>query len=311
MKRFKTGCICASVLLLSGCPTGTTSNNASSQFNAGLNADFQANIHEGESSATIVAKVLKDGVRVDLIAADVFEATTATKGVLLKSVNVQTGDYLGTLPIDDTSEPVTITIQHKPVEAREDRWYPIDILNVDPGPGELVGHSGTVNFPTAVDFQGPSENAIYTDRNDIVNLVWQPAGNGDNMRLSAAVNCTNGSTDLAYGLTYVPENIGDDNDHGSYDIAMNKLVYNDTVTAVAIAFADHISRIFLAAVIEVITFGLVSEETLTSSPITIETANCDIDLTLIREKTGSIDADFDGGDAIGSTSSTIRILYRP
>lgn len=307
MKRFKTGCICASVLLLSGCPTGSTSNNASSQFNAGLYADFQANIHEGESTATIVAKVLQDDVRVDLIAADVFEATTATKGVLLKSVNVQTGDYLGRLPIDDTNEPVTITIQHKPVEAREDRWYPVDILNVDPGPGELVGHSGTVNFPSAVDFQGPSENAIYTDRNDMVNLVWQPAGGVDEtMRLSAAVNCSNGTSELAYGLTYEPGL-----DDGSYDIAMHQLVYNDTVTALAIAFADHITRIFLAAVVDVLTFGLVTEETLNSSPITIETANCDIDLTLIREKTGSIDVDFDGGNAIGSTSSSVTILYRP
>jgi len=308
MNQLHVSGLCASLLLLSGCPTGSTSNSQSSQFNDGLNAKIQANIHEGESSAKVVAAAFQDGVRVNLIAADVFEATTATKGVLLKSVNVHTGDYIGTLPIDDKGQPVTITIQHKPIEAREDRWYPIDILNVDPGPGELVGRFATVSFPTELDLLGPSNNTIYMDRDDNINITWNPSGSEDDMRLSAAITCSNSSAELSYGLSY---SISDDDNTGLYTIAMNKLVYNDSITALALEFVEHITRIFLAATIEVLTFGLIEEIDLTSSTIDIETANCDINLTLIREREGSLDDEFDGGKAIGSTSASTTILYRP
>ena len=309
MNRLHVSGLCVSLLLLSGCPTGSTSNSQSSQFNDGLNAEIQANIHEGETSAKVVAAVFQDGVRVNLIAADVFEATTATKGVLLKSVNVHTGDYIGTLPIDDKNQPVTITIQHKPIEAREDRWYPIDILNVDPGPGELVGRFATVSFPSELDLLGPSNNTIYIDRDDNINITWTASGRDDDaMRLSAAVSCSNSSADLSYGLSY---SISEDDNDGLYTIAMNKLVYNDSITAIALEFVEHITRIFLAATIEVLTFGLIDESDLTGSPINIETANCDINLTLIRERDGDLDDEFDGGKAIGSTSASTTILYRP
>ena len=309
MNRLHVSGLCVSLLLLSGCPTGSTSNSQSSQFNDGLNAEIQANIHEGETSAKVVAAAFQDGVRVNLIAADVFEATTATKGVLLKSVNVHTGDYIGTLPIDDKNQPVTITIQHKPIEAREDRWYPIDILNVDPGPGELVGRFATVSFPSELDLLGPSNNTIYIDRDDNINITWTASGRDDDaMRLSAAVSCSNSSADLSYGLSY---SISEDDNDGLYTIAMNKLVYNDSITAIALEFVEHITRIFLAATIEVLTFGLIDESDLTGSPINIETANCDINLTLIRERDGDLDDEFDGGKAIGSTSASTTILYRP
>ena len=306
MKRLHISGLCASLLLLSGCPTGSTSNSQSSQFNDGLTANIQANIHENEESAKVVAAAYQDGVRINLIAADVFEATTATKGVLLKSVNVHTGDYIGTLPIDDKDQPVTITIQHKPIEAREDRWYPIDILNVDPGPGELVGRFATVSFPPELDLLGPSNNTIYIDRDDNINITWTPSGDDDFIRLSAAVSCSNNSAELSYGLSYDV-----DNDDGLYSIAMNKLVYNDSITAIALAFVEHITRIFLAATIDVLTFGLINESDLINSSIDIETANCDINLTLIREREGSLDPEFDGGVALGSTSASTTILYRP
>ena len=309
MKRHQMGGLCASLLLLSGCPTGSTSNSQSGQFNDGLTAKIQANIHEDETDAKVVAAAFQDGARINLIAADVFEATTATKGVLLKSVNVHTGDYIGTLPIDDKEQPVTITIQHKPIEAREDRWYPIDILNVDPGPGELVGRFATVSFPSELDLLGPSNNTVYLDRDDNINITWTPSGNGnDDMRLSTAVTCSNSSAELSYGLSY---SISSGDNTGLYTIAMNKLVYNDSITALALEFVEHITRIFLAATIEVLTFGLIEESDLTNSTIDIETANCDINLTLIRERKGSLDDEFDDGIAIGSTSASTTILYRP
>ncbi|OUS30126.1 hypothetical protein A9Q99_06490 [Gammaproteobacteria bacterium 45_16_T64] len=307
MDKFKLSCLCASLFLLSGCPTGTTSNSQSSVFNDGLTANIQANIHEDETSARVAASVFQDGVRVNLVAADVFEAATATKGVLLQSINVHTGDYIGTLPIDDTSLPVTVTIQHEPIDARNDRWYPVDILLVDPGPGELVGRFATVSFPPEINIQSPANNTIYMDRNDAIDISWLDAGEGDTIRASARVVCSNSNAELAYGVSY---ELGDDAD-GMTSLQLNKFVYNDTLTAVVLGFVDQISRIFLAATVQVLTFGLIDAEELANTTIDIETANCDIDLTLIREREGSLDDEFDGGQAFGSRSASVTILYRP
>ena len=172
-----------------------------------------------------------------------------------------------------------------------------------------MGRFATVSFPSELDLLGPSNNSIYMDRDDNINITWTPSGDGDLMRLSGAVSCSNGSAELSYGLTY---DVDDDrSDDGLYTIAMNKLVYNDSITAIVLEFVEHITRIFLAATIEVLTFGLIEEIDLTSSTIDIETANCDIDLTLIREREGNLDDEFDGGIALGSTSASTTILYRP
>lgn len=298
--------LCATLLLLTGCTDGPRSDLAVRPINIGLTANIQANLHEGGESVDVVAAVFQDGVRINLIGGDVFEANTTSQGVLLDSVDVHTGDYAGILPLDYDNEQITVSIQHKPVEARQGRWYPVDILTVDPGQGEYVGRSATVFIPTELDLLGPFENAIYISRDDVIDITWVPGGAGDSMRLSASVTCNNTRSALSYGLTY---DVGDDD--GQFSIGMNKLAYNDTLTALALAFSDHISRVFFAAVVDVLSLGLIDVDEIKNTSIDIETADCDIGLMLIREREGELDVEFDGGQAIGSTSASTKILYRP
>ena len=306
MDFFKLTFFGASLFLLSGCPHDPSSKPDSADTRTGITADFQVNIHNEENKASVAAAVFDDSRRVNLIAGDVFEATTETNSTLLKSVNVQTGDYIGTLPIDDPGLPITIKIQHKPIETREDRWYPVDVLHVDPGPGNLVGREASVSFPPPVTITGPDNTAPYIDINDPVYISWVDAGVGANMRLTAAVSCTNGNRDFSYGVSYFlgPET-------GSDQKSMRSFIYNPTIRQRVLGFAGELIRVLMAGIIEVLTFGLVDADDLDSSPINIETADCDIILTLIREKEASFNVNFDDVNAIGSTSASTTIRYRP
>ena len=298
----------SSLAILTGCMDGTKSPEPTApvSIRTGLTATIQVNLHEGGEAVDVVAAVFDDGERINLVGGDVIEAVTATQDTLLAPVEVQNGDYAGVLPLDEPNDVITVSIQHRPVASREDRWYPVDILMVDAEPSEYVGRSATVLIPTELDLLGPPEQAIYTSRGDNIDITWVPGGEGDSMRLSASVSCRNSYGGLSYGLTY---DMGDDDGH--YSIGMNKLAYNDTLTSLVLAFSEHISRVLFAAVAEALTLGLVDADDFERAPINIETADCDIYLLLMREQIGELDAEFDGGQAIGSTSAATTILYRP
>ncbi len=123
-----------------------SSNNFPHVPDVGLFIYAEANQHESQDEAQLAAAVFKDGEPVDLVAGDVFEAQTTTQRILLKNSRFFAGSYTALLTVDDNVQDVLFNIVHEPVEAREDRWYPIDIINIDPGPGELVGKSATATF---------------------------------------------------------------------------------------------------------------------------------------------------------------------
>lgn len=82
---------------------------------------------------------------------------------------------------------------------RANRWYPVDILNIDPGPGELVGKSSKVSFPQPVVIVSPVAHTVYSSITDAVDLQWI-AGVGDRMRVLATVECTDGIVTSSYGV---------------------------------------------------------------------------------------------------------------
>lgn len=110
-----------------------SSNNFPRVPDVGLFIYVEANQHESQDEAQLAAAVFKDDEPVDLVAGDVFEAQTTTQRILLKNSRFFAGSYTALLTVDDNVQDVLFNIVHEPVEAREDRWYPIDIINIDPG----------------------------------------------------------------------------------------------------------------------------------------------------------------------------------
>lgn len=266
----------------------------------------EANRHEAEDTAQIAAAVYDDGAPVDLVGGDVFEARTATERILLKTRGAVAGSYAASLPVDNSVQDVFFNIVHLPIEAREDRWYPIDLLNLDPGPGELVGKSATVSFPQAVTITAPVTDTVYSNISDVIDLTWI-AGNGNNMRVLSAIECSDGLATSSYGTLV---DIGTDD--GSETISLDKFIYDLNLGSATISFLRDAALVLLQELLNQLSAGNIDPDFFLkqrqANPI--ESA-CEIRMFLQRQRQGQFDVSFDDGAVFGSRSSEVTVLYLP
>ena len=293
------------VYLLAGCDVDG-SNNLPRVPDTGLFIYAEANQHEMQDSAQVAAGVYRDGEPVGLIGGDIFEARTATQRVLLKGSGNYGGSYASLLPVDNSTQDVFFNVVHEPIEAREDRWYPVDIANIDPGPGELVGKSATVNFPPEVTITGPAAASIYTSINDVIDLSWVAIGEGDAMKLLSAVSCSDGLANASYGT--MVELIDDD---GLESIGLDKFIF-DTESDTVLTFIKDVSLVMLQELLNKLSANNIDPDFLVkkveANPIS---SSCEIRLFLQRQRTGQFDVTFDDGVVLGSRSAEVIINYIP
>ena len=289
--------------LLAGCEVDGGDNlpNVPEQ---GLAMYTEVNRHEAEDTAQIAAAVFNDGEPVPLVGGDVFEARTATERVLLKFGGAFSGSYAASLPVDNSVQDVFLNIVHLPIEAREDRWYPIDLVNIDPGPGDLVGKSATVSFPQAVTINEPLADAVYTSINDQIDFNWDP-GNGDNMRVLSAIECTDGLATSSYGTEV---DIG--NDDGMEAVTMDKFIYDLNAGSSIIEFLSDAALGLLQETLNQLSAGNIDPDFLVkkagANPIN---SMCEIRLFLQRQLLGQFDVTFDDGTVFGSASAEVTVQY--
>ena len=294
------------MLLLAGCDIDS-SDNLPGVPELGLFMYAEANQHEAEDEAQVAAAVFRDGQPIDLVAGDVFEARTLTDRILLKESGSFAGSYAASLPVDTSVQDVFLNVVHEPVEAREDRWYPVDLLIIDPGPGELVGKSATVNFPPAVTITGPAADTAYTEIDEIIDLTWVAGGEGDSMRVLSAIECTDGLATSSYGT--LVEIAGDT---GLEAIGVDKFIYDLNDDAPVIRFILDAARALLQELLNDLSAGNIDPDFLArqaeANPIN---SVCEIRLFLQRQRDGQFDASFDSGRVVGSRSAEVVVNYVP
>jgi hypothetical protein len=299
-------------LIIAGCEVDGD-DNLPRVPDQGLVMYAESNRHEDEDTAQVAAAVFRDGVPVDLVGGDVFEARTTTERILLKDRGAVTGSYAASMTITDSVQDVFLNVVHEPVEAREDRWYPIDLLNTDPGPGELVGKSATVSFPPAVTITGPLPDAVYTSIDEVIDLSWVAIGEGDSMRVLAAVECTDGLATSSYGTIVDTETLpGLQDDDGIEGIPLDKFIYDLNRGSSALEFISDAALVLLQETLNQLSAGNIDSDFLLkqqqANPIR---SDCDIRLFLQRRRQGVFDAAFDDGTVFGSTSAEIIVRYIP
>lgn len=275
----------------------------------GLVMYAEANLHESQDTAQIAAAVYRDGEPVALVAGDVFEAQTATQRVLLKDSGYYDGSYAASLVID-VAQDLFFNVVHEPIEAREDRWYPIDMLNIDPGPGELVGKSATVSFPPVVTITGPVSGAIYTSINDIVELSWVAIGEGDTMQVLSLVSCSDGLASSSYSTVV---ELADDADNAGLEaIALNRFIFDVNEGTPNIRFISDVAQALLQELLNELSVGEIDPDFVArkveANPIS---SNCEIRLFLQRQRKGVFDVSFDDGVVFGSRSAEVTVNYVP
>ena len=302
----KTLTIVVLLAAMTGCEF-ESSNNLEGVPDLGLFIYLEANRHEGNDEAQVAAAVFKDAQPINLVGGDVFEARTETNQVLLEKNGFYSGSYSDSLPVNDLDTEIAVTIVHEPILAREDRWYPGDLINIDPGPGELVGNSATATFPPPVIIATQLPAVAFTSITDIINLTWIPAGEGDTMRVRTATTCDNGFNISTYGTEVL---VGEDD--GNESIAMNNFLFDASEEFPGLIFLADIAVGMLQQLLNDLSAGRIDPNffarKLPANPIE---SDCEIRLFLFRQRPGTFDTVFDSGSVIASTSSELTFYYSP
>lgn len=265
----------------------------------GISLGLQVNLARDASTANAAATLFKDGVRQPLVGGDFFIARSSVDDAVLKSLENLSGDYSGRLGVAGDGDTVTLSTEYDPIRAREDRWYPVDQLQIDPGPNpDLVGYTTEVIFPAPLEITSP-RTATYTSRNDNIVLTWT-AGSSDQMTANAIVTCRDASnktyTFPRFNVLGSTQNSNNPDGAGTYTLQVSDIIPN--------------TNIINAALLEYYTFGLISAQNIPLSTFQVE--SCDVQLTVFREN-GYNDnlPDGVGGFIVGSTSDTVTFRFVP
>ncbi|MCG8317478.1 MAG: hypothetical protein MI976_30035 [Pseudomonadales bacterium] len=298
-------------VFLSACFTGNSKDNLREPpAPEGISLELQVNLANGSTTADVAAAIYKDAVRQPLVGGDFFIAETrnAEDYVVLKSLQNLSGDYHGELSVSDNNDVVSVSTEYDPEVAREDRWYPVDELLVDPGPNEeLIGFGNSFGFPEIV--EASLGQSVYSSRAEPILLSWNP-GSGDQMRAVSLVTCY-GADGESYSYPRVTvlgvDDDGEANNDGDDSLLVSHVIPNETIANAIISFYEEVATIIALSILETYTFGLIDAKNIPLNSFVL--TSCDVDLTLFREV--EIESSLDGGHEIASTSDTVSFTFQP
>lgn len=301
-------CALGALLALAGCYQGSSDSLRDSVSASGVSVEIWGNLPFDGDSAQVAASVYLDADKKALVGGDVVKAYSESDSAILRSLENLSGDYSAEVAIINSGAGLHVAVEHDPVGAREDRWYPVDELLVDPGPGELVGYNVDLAFPAAV-IRDPSpvNGTIYSDRADAIDLSWTVAVSdpAQQMRMTAVRECFSGDRSVKWATSSV---IGT-GDPGSYSVTVGQLIPDTGLLTTALDFVAQLTVIIVGELLQEYTFGLLNPESISFDSFVID--HCDISITVFREIPGTLGPGISGGYAIASTSETFHLVFEP
>ena len=308
MKSAISGILLISPLLLTGCSFGTdeTDQLRTPPAPQGISVGLQVNLPADSLTTDAVASIYEDGKRKPLVGGDFFLVAAAGADAMLISEENLSGIYSGQIDVANEYASVTLSTVHDPLRARQDRWYPVDELLIDPGPDEdLVGYSETITFPARLE-NLTTDASIYTNYNNNIILSWD-ADNGDQMNSLAVVTC-HGNNHQSH--TFPKYNVlGDVDMDGSYTLQVNDIIPEFAYIETVASFYLDIITVITAHILNIASFGLIDIDN--EPGIRFEITSCDVALTVFREIAFPLPENVAGGYAISSTSNTVRFRFEP
>ena len=276
----------------------------------GLFLQWQVNLHRDQNQAVTVVGLYNEGQPASLQGGDVFIVRNSAQELHVKESALQSGSYIGLLENIQADETVTLDVEHRPVEAREDRWYPSDALYVDFGPTVFNGLSTSVTFPAAVIIQSPVEGmgdqTVFTTTAESIALQWDADSAGDNMEVRVAISCDNTLAIQNYGRT-----IALGLDSGSTDLSVADIIYNLDDEIPGWIELSTVIRDILQQELNRLSAGSADEQFFAKrAQVNPITSNCDIELFMFRLH-APVDTDFSHSEVHGSRSDHVSLKYRP
>lgn len=306
--RFTTTLMCSGILLLINACDLEINNNIPDVPPEGRFAVVAANQHKGITNVQVAIAIFDNADPVNLVGGDVVQASTANDSILLLDDGFYKGSYVASLPNTLNFNQINFLMVHEPLAARQDRWYPIDLLNIDPGEGEFVGASAAITLPPEP-LNLSADNTTFSSINDSFTLSWDLEGAGDVMNIRSAVSCTNGTATSTYGTQAV---IADDSDDGSESIGLDQFIYDIESDNQTIQFLLAEARALLQELLTKLSNGATDEDFF-ANLVTINPINnsCEIRLFLFRERVASFNSTSTNGRVSGYRSSDITLFYNP
>ncbi|RDH82895.1 MAG: hypothetical protein DIZ80_11545 [endosymbiont of Galathealinum brachiosum] len=271
-------------------------------------ATVVANQHIDTPSVEVAIAISDNGSPVNLVGGDVVQASTTEDLILLLDNGIYNGSYAASLENDLNLDQIDFLMVHAPVEARQGRWFPADIFNIDHGPGELVGASATITLPPTplnISISGTNFSSI----SDTFDITWTPESAGDTMRVRSAISCTDGDRTSTYGTSAT---LADTSDDGTENISIDQFIYDINDENLNVDFILDESRAALQELLIKLSNGEPVDEFFNYFPV-INPINspCEIQLFLFRERQGAFDSPTTNGNIFGSRSADITITYTP
>ncbi|NRB40522.1 MAG: hypothetical protein HRU20_18975 [Pseudomonadales bacterium] len=281
----------------------------------GLYLEWQVNLHQDQEDAATVVAMFKDGEPALLEGGDVMIVSHNDEELLLKNSGSYSGSYVGLLPATLAENTVALNIEYRPVEAREDRWYPSDVIYVDTGPTEFNGLSAAITFPEGVNIIEPQallgESVKYTQTDQNIALKWDVDEALDNMQVRVAVSCDNTLSTQSYGVTLdLNPKIATFSD--STIIPLTDILYDLEEEDFEWFEISNAARGILQQELDRLSGGAIDAQFFAKrAPVNPVTSNCDMDLFLFRFKAGAFSDGIDHGKVYGSRSDVVKLSYRP
>jgi len=283
----------------------STSDTLPATDSDGLSISVITNKHEGDSTAEVAAAVYRDGKPLELTGGDLFRAASGDQTAYLKTPDSRTGGYAGSI---ETEERTTLDIEiiHDALIAREDRWYPVDLLLIDPGPGPLVGRRASASFPAPVTIIAPQANTEYASIDEQVDIQWMAEPDGDTLQLIGAVDCSDGLSTSRYGIQRAL-----DDDDGFEAVPLNEIIV-DNRNQLFSTYIGPLAQVLLQQLLNKLSKGNIDPDfvvkNIEANPLQ---SRCEIRLVVQRMRKGSFDDGFDDGDITASSSADVLIVYNP
>lgn len=287
-----------SLLFLAAC---SDSDEPRAPTQTGYSVYMQVNLKPEDNTAYLGARLYHDGDKITLAAGDMIVATHNGISVPLKGDVNRFGFYAETMGINDAGLPVNFDIQYLPVEAREDRWYPADLVYVDNGPGQYVGLlNWDILLPEPVTITSPATESTFNDPQDTVTVSWQTdATDITNVRVFARLGCT-GQTRLLY----------EGSNTGSVSGTMDDLFFDRFSPATPALLAarlplpgESIAEEVAGNIIDAMFEGLFSSPSYNRN-------HCDIAITVMAEKQEDVGSPFESASIVASQSDAVTIYFR-
>jgi len=288
-----------------------TGNNLPDVPPEGRFVALNANQHSGVDEAQVAIAMFEDGTPIKLVGGDVVQASTDSASILLLDEGFYIGSYAASLANELNINQIDFLMIHDPIATREGRWYPVDLLNSDPGPGEFVGASASVILPPEPTNLATS-SSNFSSINDTFTLTWsaEPAQTPpDIMKVRAAITCTNDTKTSLYGVEAV---LADESDDGSETIGLNQFIYDIDDGNSIIKFIRDEARASLQELLDKLSNGEIGDDFLAELELVNPIDNdCEIQLFLFRQRDANFDSTETNGNITGSRSADVTIFYSP